>query len=380
MIDTVVIVLDKKDFIISKPKRFNPSAEGLIHTPFYPKSNQGFFKCVNNPKKKELEKYGYLPRLTLIARNGKDRFSLQLKIEFSAPKMLYGNNFDELCDGDFELLISELKNKLRIMGIVTYIEKLRDATVSAIHYSKNIILDKHISCSFILNELRKVNLNNKLDISSTDYRNNGHAVRYHTNSYEIVFYDKVKDLERSKISEKRALEKDNWIQLDLFNQLYYPAEYNILRMEVRLGNRKILKSHLKKLNLESGINFEKIFRRQISKEILHHYFQLIWENWYIDIPNKTKPEDLFLKIEKNTEYKPSKILRLIGTLIIIDSIGFEGLRNLLGNKSIRTMQRVKSEIFNLNICGTNHQNVFHELSIQLNDFHNLRLSDLNTTG
>ena len=52
MIDTVVLVLDKKDFMIFKPERFNPSAEGLILKPYYPKSNQGYFKCVNNPKKK----------------------------------------------------------------------------------------------------------------------------------------------------------------------------------------------------------------------------------------------------------------------------------------------------------------------------------------
>jgi len=149
MIDTVVIVLDKKDFIISKPKRFNPSAEGLILTPYYPKSNQGYFKCVNNPRKREIQQYGYLPRLTLIARNDKEKFLLQLKIEFSAPKMLYGNNFDELTGENFYELIAELKEKLKIMGVVTTEDKLIDANISAIHYSKNIVLDKYTKCSYV---------------------------------------------------------------------------------------------------------------------------------------------------------------------------------------------------------------------------------------
>lgn len=379
MIDTVVIVLDRRDFIISKAKRFNPSAEGLIHAPMYPKSNQGFFKCVNNPTKKEIEKHGYLPRLTLIARNGKERFSLQLKIEFSAPKILYGNNFDELCDEDSERLISELKNKLRIMGVVTFEDKLCDASVSAIHYSKNIVLDRHTSCSFVLNELRKINLNKKLDLSNTDYRNYGHAVRYHTNSYEIVFYDKVKDLERSKISAKRSIEKDPSNQLELFNELNYPPKYSILRMEVRLANRKTLRNHLEKLNFDSDFSFKKLFRREISKEILQYYFQQIWENWHIGISSKAQPEDLFIQIHRETGYKPSKIFGLIGTLIIINSIGFQGLRNLLGDKSLRTWQRTKSEILNLNKSSVYDFNAFQELSIQLNKFDNIRLSDFNFT-
>ncbi|MCH8908784.1 MAG: MBL fold metallo-hydrolase [Candidatus Heimdallarchaeota archaeon] len=99
---------------------------------------------MNNPKKSEIQRHGYLPRLTLIARNDKEKFILQLKIEFSAPKILYGNNFDELTGENFYELIAELKEKLKIMGVVTTEDKLIDANISAIHSSKNIILDKYL--------------------------------------------------------------------------------------------------------------------------------------------------------------------------------------------------------------------------------------------
>lgn len=374
MIDTVALLLEREDFIISKPKRFNPSAEGLIHTPYYPASNQGFMKCVNNPSKDEILKNGYLPRLTLFARNNRNGFRIQLKIEFSAPKILFGNNFDELEDRDFDQLIFELKDKLKIMGIVTIEDKLRYAKVSAMHYSKNIILDKYTRCSHILNELRKVNLNQKLDLNNTDYRNYGHVVKYHANSYEIVFYDKVKDFERSKISEKRSVEKDNRIQLDLFNILPYPNINNILRMEVRLSNKRALTNIFKKLDMDFELSFSCLFHKHISKEILTHYFQTIWDNWYIDMPSRTKPEDLFIDIEKTTQYEPNKIFGLIGTLIIIDSIGFQGLRNLLANKSVRTWQRIKSEIINLKLESLENLRIFDGVSTALNKYDSMNIS------
>ena len=59
-----------------------------------------------------------------------------------------------------------------------------------------------------------------LDVNQTDYRNEGHSYKWHCNSYEIVFYDKIKDLEKAKHSDKRAIEKDNAIQLNLFPQIW----------------------------------------------------------------------------------------------------------------------------------------------------------------
>ena len=376
MIDTVVLLLDKQDFIISKPHRFNPSAEGLMFKPYYPQSNQDYFKCVNNPKKKDIQKHGYLPRLTLIARNNEEKYLLQLRIEFSAPKILYGNNFDELKSEDFYELIAELKQKLQIMGIITTEDKLIDANISAIHYSKNIVLDKYTKCSYVLNELKKVNLNQILDLSSTDYRNYGHSVRYHANSYEIIFYDKVKDLDRSKISEKRSIEKDNCLQLDLFNKIPYDSKINVLRMEIRLNNRRAINSNLKKINMHIEPTFQNLFNTRISKGILIHYFNLIWNNWHIDCLPDTKPEDLFMEIEQSKHYKPKKIINLIGTLVLVDSIGFQGLRNLLSTMSNRTWQRTKSEIMELDLENTSNYRLFQNLYSKLDRFESIKVSDL----
>ncbi len=57
----------------------------------------------------------------------------------------------------------------------------------------------------LISELSKLNLNSRLDLTKTDYRNDGHAIVYHGNSFEIKIYDKIKDLEQKKYGEKEIL-------------------------------------------------------------------------------------------------------------------------------------------------------------------------------
>ena len=376
MIDTVAIILEREDFLISKPKKFNPSAEGLIMTPYYTTSYKGFIKCVNNPEKDEVIKYGYLPRLTLFGRKSSKGFTIQLKIEFSAPKLLFGNNFEELDDRDFNQLISELKIKLQIMGIVTTEDKLRNAKVSTIHFSKNIVLDNSIRCSFILNELRKINLDKCIDLNNTDYRNNGHAVRYHTNSYEIVFYDKLKDLERSKISEKRSIEKDNWMQLDLFNKEDRLKKNDILRFEVRLNSRSLTKI-LNILNIGNLSTFQALFSKSISRKALLHYTKIILDNWMPVNKPEITPEELYSEIYRNNSFKPNKILQMMGALYIINSIGYLGLRNFMEGYSNRTWYRLKSELEKIDLKNNYNLILLTDIIDKIDKFETTKLKLIN---
>ncbi len=342
MIDTVAILLEQEDFEIIKPEKFSPSAKGLIQAPYYPFSSQGFIRCINNPTKDEVNKHGYLPKLTIFARQ-MSGYEIQLKIEFSAPKIIFGNNFEELEDEDFELLIYELKEKLEIMGIATTENRLKLAKVTSIHYSKNILLDKNLSCYQILKQLSKVNLNKKIDISNTDYRNDGHAVRFHTNSYQIVFYDKLKDLEKSKISDKRAIENDNRIQHNIINENQGLNKNDVLRLEIRLTSRSLSKT-LKAIGIEKLTSFRFLFNRTISRKILMHYLYIILDCWIPFNELKILPEDLYVKIKRSSKFKPNKILQMLGALYIIDSIGYLGLRNLTSTHSNRSWYRLKSEL------------------------------------
>lgn len=93
------------------------------------------------------------------------------------------------------------------MGIVVAQEDLINVPVLAIHYSKNIPLTDGSTPYHYINKIKEANVHFSLDTNQTDYRNEGHSYKWHRNSYEVIFYDKIKDLEKTRQSNKRAIEK-----------------------------------------------------------------------------------------------------------------------------------------------------------------------------
>jgi hypothetical protein len=238
MIDTISLTLPQDRFKILDYEKFSPSARNFYEPPYYKLTGKMPIKAVLNPTKEQNKKYGYLSRLTLfkVIRNG--GFQIILKIEFSVPKLLYGNNFDEVIESDFGEICWQLKDKLFKMGIaIKNVKYLSLADVSTIHYSKNLILTDYTDPHTYLKELRKINVSKLQDTSQSDYRNEGHAFKFHSNDYEVIFYDKLKDLQQAKKSDKRAVENENYTQLNLFDKYQPKKPFEVLRMEVRVGNR-----------------------------------------------------------------------------------------------------------------------------------------------
>jgi hypothetical protein len=153
MLDTVVLTLDQRHFEVLQPERFSPSAKGLLLPPYYPLGSRGNFACVQNPTKADLQGGRYLPRLTLAKRKILSGFGLTLRMEFSAPKLVFGNNFDELESRDFAKVLIALHRGLARMGISVSTGVLREARVSAIHYSKNVAFTDYTTCSMVMSEL-----------------------------------------------------------------------------------------------------------------------------------------------------------------------------------------------------------------------------------
>ena len=88
MLDTVILTLSRHDFTITQPERFTPSAD-ILHL-------QGCVKCTQHVVHKTI----YYPRLTLTRIPSRAAGAVMLRIEASLPKLVFGNNFDELTDDD----------------------------------------------------------------------------------------------------------------------------------------------------------------------------------------------------------------------------------------------------------------------------------------
>lgn len=266
MIDTIVLNLKRNMFVVLDKAKFYPLSQSA--------GDSFFRKWVRNPSKRETNIYGYLPKLTYIERPAES----VLKVEFSAPKLIFGNNFDELEDKDFEKLIIKLKQQLKLLGVNVFESLLINTPISAIHYSKNIPLTDGSSPYVYLKEIKRANINLRLDFNQSDFRNEGHSLKFRTNSFEITFYDKVKDLEKAKISEKRAIEKDNFIQLGLFEgirEIRKIKPLEILRMEIRLNQPQKIRQVLRKTGLETELTFQNLFKKKIARKVLLYYLDQI---------------------------------------------------------------------------------------------------------
>ncbi len=366
MIDTITALMSENKFKLTNYDLFNPTAKGLYEPPFY-KLSKGSISCVQNPSKSELQNGIYKPKLTLSKRVINGSFSISLKIEFSIPKLLFGNNFNEVDNCDFCKIIELLRLKLSDMGVVIKDEDLILATVVGVHYSKNIFLP-NVSSSLVISKIGRLNISKRLDNSNTDFRNEGQSVRFHANSYELTFYDKVKDLEQSRISDKRAVENDNAIQLDLLCDKLSCKE--ILRMEVRLNTSKKIKAILKKCQIEKDeLIFSELFDKEISKKVLNHFWEM-----YIDkslsslLLCEESATELFYKIEQNCSKKIT--LQVLGAMKIIESDGMRTLKSVLPS---HTYQRILSELAKINSDENYLYDAFMQIKRDLNAMESIEI-------
>lgn len=372
MVDTVKLILDKGMFAIMDKGRFEKDT--MI-------SGRGVFKVVQNPSKTDLEKGIYYPRLTFTHRfNSLGRPEETLAIEFSVPKLLYGNNFDEVTEADFQQAIDVLKIRLKTMSVLVFEKVLAQAPVSSIHYSKNFVLiDGSIPYTY-MKEIEKVNMTKRYDLEHTSFRNEGHGIKYHTNSFEVAFYDKLKDLEKAKVSEKRAFEKDSALQLNLFEELKIRSPFEVIRMEVRLNRRQKIRAVLKDLSFEGDPTFHTLYNQDLSQKVLLSYMSAI-ENGYPSLLHyQRKSSQRFLSdfLMSNPETKMDKAIKALGMKTVIDDVGLRGLRELLKKYSNRSWYRLYKEARGIKMPQS--FNCFSILKNQLEKFQPFRVASLQVQG
>ena len=339
MLDTVVLTLPEHTFGIKFPDRFTPHAGSLLASTY---GSKGMVKAIYNPTKAE-SSVGYKPRLTLVKKPFTERsHAISLRVEFSAPKLLFSNNFVELRGhDDFMPVLSALHDSLTRMGIEVSQQTLKTANVSAIHYSKNILLERETPCFLLIRELEKLDLSAKLDLTQTDFRNGGQMVKYHASSYEIALYDKVKDLQQaSTYGDKRSAESDNACQLDLLNAPKLPE---VLRLEVRLKSRK-LKPMMAQIGNTKPMTFENLFNASLSRAVLLNIWNQITDGLYLLNLTADDPATLIARIKTTHPRKRSaSILQLLGFAHTAEKLGIRGAKLHLGLTN-QAFYRLKKEL------------------------------------
>ena len=114
---------------IGNLEQFSPSAVNVFTT------DRGYRYYSRNPTDTERKLAIYVPIYTLYRRY-RNELDISLNIQFSIPKLLYKNNFQEVSEYDFENILDKLELKLRLHSFNISRERLINAKVVAIHFSK----------------------------------------------------------------------------------------------------------------------------------------------------------------------------------------------------------------------------------------------------
>lgn len=326
MLDTVILNIPVDKFEIIKPEMFIPNATDFM-------GSYSYGKAYNNPTREE-SKWNYFPRMTLYRRP----FVLpSLKVEFSAPKILFQNNLDEVNEADFDSVVNFLREKMALRGVDISQENLKHAAVSAFHASKNIEMSGYTTATMAIKALSMLQLTKRLDLTKTDFRNGGQSLQYYSKSHSLVFYDKICDMGKD---EKRSIDHDmKDVQKSLFcliRKMRRSTDVEILKMEVRLSQKRKMNSVLEKLGFRKNPTFEDIFKKEVCQAVLLDYWNTyVWEkNIHLFQKDKSKRDELIEISDyiSNHNGKPIQALALLAIKDFCKGEGAESFRQIMEDK------------------------------------------------
>lgn len=365
MVDTFILQLNRGKFTILDYSKFNTTEETILN------DRSGFRKWINNATKKDKDNQVYKPRLTLIKRG----YEITLKIEFSAPKIIFKNNVDELENEDFELLIKELRDKLKDMGVLVFSKYLEEANVLSFHPSKNILLKNGYTSTFVLKELSKADIDSRLDLDSKEYTC-GKVVQFYSNSHSFVIYDKVGDLNESK---KRAIDKDKTqYQTNIFDaiKIKMPTA-EILRIEIRLTDKRKMQKILSEVGFKNEITFKNIFNKKLSQKIILLYWDKLFSKSMFVFHIDNNPQSILQKILRvSPKIKLSKAIKIVGLYLLSkDEEGLRGFKSIVNSIKKGGWSFIKKtlKVFDHQIFKECNESFIKDIEEQLNKFNSLRL-------
>lgn len=364
MLDTIILEFPEDKFSIIDSGKFTIAPNVL-------KRMAAFAKSHNNPTAMDKAQDVYKPRLTLYKRG----LYLFLKVEFSAPKMLWRNNVDEICEENFEELVKTLKSKLADMGVVVFSKDIEKADVLSFHPSKNVELNNGYTATYAISELKKADISRVYDWDEKEYRN-GKTFQIYSNSFAFVFYDKIYDLNRPK---KRATDKDKTkYQGSLFDLIKQENNrLELLRMELRLSKKRKMNKVLKKIGFKENPTLEDIFKKDLCQKILNCYWQEFFGAYnYIFSANGSPQRLLGSILMAFPKIKASQAVKWVGTLILMrDDGGVRELRNILDRDSKHNWPVIKRQIdgFKDKIFADSRAGFIKDIERELYEFKPFRL-------
>ncbi len=279
MIDTIKLMLpfdDRPEWLHYADKKLKKNA------------NSGGVTMTLNPSVGYKVAGIYLPNLTFYEHPSREGIKRNLSIKVSLPKLYFGNNFSELADADFDAVNKKLSDVLMsTYGINIPTHVLANANVGKVDYSKNTVFTDYTPVMTIVKSMMTADVSKTYDIQQDKYKNGGHIYRIHTNSLEVVMYDKVADLKQERVSTKRSHEDSGYVQMDLLDELLKQRSLSIARFEIRINSVRKIRKELESVGIFGGTTFFELFNTDTSRKLLMKH----WGNIFDRIPKAQVIDD-----------------------------------------------------------------------------------------
>lgn len=339
MIDTIKIVIPYNEEMITKPERFG-GVDQIWQMECCFITGNARLDYPNLPTNEEKE-LGYFPRLQLSRTAYPIKgIYMNLYVECSLPKLLYGNNVEELRNEDFPDVITALQTKLEIMGVSVSQETIENAYVQRVDYAKNFRIQG--SPKMFIYYMEKIDIDPRLGNFDRDYQNGGTGLKFHTKEYQVMVYDKMAEIEKSlRYSDSRSLTGDNACQEGVIRTLQ-ANNIKIIRYEVSLKRNKI-----KEITLPA-YTFRHVFNADVAKGVLSRYITRLHAGMRSLNLDNTETIAVMNRIKQAFPSATGKRLANIEAMMrYVNQYGYDFLRNELGMSS-SAISKVRSEIRAIN--------------------------------
>ncbi len=378
-IDTIVLNFYPNEFAILRPGDFTPNINRI--TAIEPKDlGKGrYMQASRNPTKQETARAGYLPYLTFYKGIRAGGVTTGLRVQFSAPKLVNGNNVDELVEDDLDKICERLFEGLKFYGVRFFkgIDTVKNAKVATIHFAKNFPLNNYITAHEAIAEIQKCDVTTWRDVSQSDYVNNGHGFKTHSKHYELAFYDKIAEYHKGKPNQP-VFDTDLQLQMDLFgdNQIIQPFE--VLRMEARLNNPRTIKSTLKKAGFEGvEVTLAALCKKDVSQAVLKQQLAELYSR-YPKISDAKAPDlhSLFSQLYvQNPGRNITTLLSAVGLRALNQEHGTRRLKDIVGPRGSPALLRQAKKINHELAYRFEQPEVFQMLDEQLDRFLPVKLAN-----
>ncbi len=219
------------------------------------------------------EKQIGLYRPKVVIENG------DCSIEFSLPKLLNGNNVEEIFVGDFPKILELLRSHLWDYGIETTVDNLAWADLYRMDVGKNCNLIKIGTVTQVLNILHRCLILGRKSDAQIQYRNGGRSLHVLNKSADFIIYDKFRCPEMTDGSDKAICE------------IMGKSSVEVLRMEKRFNNRRSLCRLFRKYGVKRP-KFQDILNPQIAQDVIGQEWQELMDGF---ICPEVYPQEEILK-------------------------------------------------------------------------------------